>query len=90
MKNLEKVEKLLNEIYDDIVSQATPAMYIRGEFEDLIDKCFDEKYSELEELIGNLSSEESAAYFGVAEKCADRYEEKLTEKFFNCVGLERD
>lgn len=90
MKNLKKVEKLLNEIYDDIVDQATPAMYVRGEFESLVDKCFDERYNEMEKLIGDFSSEESAAYLDVAERCADRYEKRLTDKFFNCVGLERD
>lgn len=90
MKNLKKVESLLNEIYDDIVSQATPAMYVRGEFENLVDKCFDERYSEIEKLIGDFSSEESAAYLEVAEKCADRYEKRLTDKFYSSVGLERD
>ena len=91
MENLKKVENLLNEIYDNIVSQSTPAAsYFSGEFERIVEKNFDDREQELSELISNFSEEESAAYLDVAEKCADRYEKNLTDMFFNIVGLERD
>lgn len=90
MKNLKKVETVLNEIYDNIVNEATPASYIKGDFFKIVEKNFDDREQELNELIGNFSEEESAAYLEIANKCADRYEERLTNKFFNCLNLERD
>ena len=90
MEKLKKVEELFNEIYDDIVSQATPAIYVHGKFEDLVDKCFDERYNEIVELIENFTEEEKIAYLGVVENCVKRYEENLTNKFFNCLKIERD
>lgn len=88
---LKKVEELINEIYDNIVSQATPAMYVRGEFEDLVNKCFDERYNDIAELIENFEDEEKVAYLDIVENCAKRYEKRLTDKFFNCFSnLERD
>ena len=90
MKNLKKVEELLNEIYDNIVNEATPVSYIKGDFFKIVEKNFDDREQELDELISNLSEKESAAYLDVAEKCAERYKERLTNKFFNCLDLERD
>ncbi len=90
MEKLKKVEELFNEIYDDIVNQATPAIYVRGEFEDLVDKCFDERYNEIVELIEDFTEEEKVAYLDVVENCVKRYEKKLTDKFFSCFNLERD
>lgn len=87
--NLEKIKGIYREIHQNIVSKATPKMYFTGEFEELVNKSFNDLGGEKLNYLISIE-ENKKGLEEVLKECNKAYEEELTNKFFQCCGLERD
>ena len=89
-KELKELEKTLKEIHKNIVDKATPSMYFSGEFDTLVEECFNsENGIKLNMLIDQIG--DNKELMNILEKCNNIYEKALTEKFYNCFAeYERD